>query len=424
MKRSQPSQIHLKSLVLLNISTQNDRKFQLSVVAVHIDEIKATSKERKEPRIVDKLTLCCNNDGMLFDSDTSKQILLFLNLQAKPVCLLSSDGLKEDIKHLYNYLAIQQESESMFTMGKNFTFALSDLNKKQLHGKNFLSAETENLHRLSKIRSDPEGFLRNLDVVRLPQEENTQVGADQSEGPHSCKEKEAMVFYDLETTGLRRDNRFITEICMIATTQDNLLSCQMDELLQNCDKIVLVVDPGSSIDPDAQSITNLTNQTINRSEKLTFNQGAIQAISSFLSRQSQQITINRSEKLTFNQGAIQAISSFLSRQSQQICLLAHNGSAFDFPILRSQTQENVNVTSPLLTCTCADTLLAFRKLSKKNGKKEPNGLMNLYDRCFPHQKQENAHHAESDVIAMMKVTKHMSGVIDLLTKKNFYPDKK
>jgi len=395
MKRSQPSQIHLKSLVLLNISTQNDRKFQLSVVAVHIDEIKATSKERKEPRIVDKLTLCCNNDGMLFDSDTSKQILLFLNLQAKPVCLLSSDGLKEDIKHLYNYLAIQQESESMFTMGKNFTFALSDLNKKQLHGKNFLSAETENLHRLSKIRSDPEGFLRNLDVVRLPQEENTQVGADQSEGPHSCKEKEAMVFYDLETTGLRRDNRFITEICMIATTQDNLLSCQMDELLQNCDKIVLVVDPGSSIDPDAQSITNLTNQTI-----------------------------NRSEKLTFNQGAIQAISSFLSRQSQQICLLAHNGSAFDFPILRSQTQENVNVTSPLLTCTCADTLLAFRKLSKKNGKKEPNGLMNLYDRCFPHQKQENAHHAESDVIAMMKVTKHMSGVIDLLTKKNFYPDKK
>jgi len=49
MKRSQPSQIHLKSLVLLNISTQNDRKFQLSVVAVHIDEIKATSKERKEP---------------------------------------------------------------------------------------------------------------------------------------------------------------------------------------------------------------------------------------------------------------------------------------------------------------------------------------------------------------------------------------
>jgi len=332
---------------------------------------------------------------MLFDSDTSKQILLFLNLQAKPVCLLSSDGLKEDIKHLYNYLAIQQESESMFTMGKNFTFALSDLNKKQLHGKNFLSAETENLHRLSKIRSDPEGFLRNLDVVRLPQEENTQVGADQSEGPHSCKEKEAMVFYDLETTGLRRDNRFITEICMIATTQDNLLSCQMDELLQNCDKIVLVVDPGSSIDPDAQSITNLTNQTI-----------------------------NRSEKLTFNQGAIQAISSFLSRQSQQICLLAHNGSAFDFPILRSQTQENVNVTSPLLTCTCADTLLAFRKLSKKNGKKEPNGLMNLYDRCFPHQKQENAHHAESDVIAMMKVTKHMSGVIDLLTKKNFYPDKK
>ena len=395
MKRSQPSQSRVKSSVLLNVSNQTDKKLQLSVVAVHIDEIKAVSKDGKEPRIVDKLTLCCNNGDMPFDSGTTKQILLFLRLQAKPICLLSSDRLQKDITSLYNYLAVQQDSESMFMMGKNFTVALSALNnKKQVHGKNFRSAEAENLHRLSEIVSHPQEFLRKLAVVGLSQEENTQLGIDQSKGSDGCNRKETMVFFDLETTGFRKDNRFITEICMIATTQDNLLSCQMDELLQNSDKIVLVVDPLSTIDSKAQSITQLTNHNI-----------------------------KRSEKLAFKQEAIRAISSFLSRQSQQICLLAHNGSTFDFPILRSHTKENLSVTSPSLTFTCADTLQAFRQLSKKNGKKESNGLEQLYKRCFPNRTRKNAHHAESDVIAMMEVTKNKSEVIELLKKKNFYSDK-
>lgn len=67
---------------------------------------------------------------------------------------------------------------------------------------------------------------------------------------------------------------------------------------------------------------------------------------------------------TFNEIPLNIIANFLRRLSKPICFVAHNGFAFDYPILRNHI-EFVGTEFPE-DIYCIDSLCAFREIHKKN----------------------------------------------------------
>ena len=107
-----------------------------------------------------------------------------------------------------------------------------------------------------------------------------------------------------------------------------------------------------------------------------------------------------SGKSTFDEGIGKLIVEFIERQAQPACLIAHNGSEFDY-LLLSRKLASVGVSIPEVRC--GDSLKAFRSTQPgRTGKGAPYGLNNLYLRAFG-RSQENTHNAESDAIALMRV---------------------
>ncbi len=67
---------------------------------------------------------------------------------------------------------------------------------------------------------------------------------------------------------------------------------------------------------------------------------------------------NLEDQQLFDDALIRLINDFLSRQNQPICLVAHNGTNFDFPLLKSEiSKTNTKLMQGLF---CADSLEAFR----------------------------------------------------------------
>ena len=76
---------------------------------------------------------------------------------------------------------------------------------------------------------------------------------------------------DPEAAGLPEENRLITELCTISISQRDLEQRNINNVIDNCDKLVLVIDPKHSITATAQAMTHLTQATIMRSEKQPIN---------------------------------------------------------------------------------------------------------------------------------------------------------
>ena len=106
-----------------------------------------------------------------------------------------------------------------------------------------------------------------------------------------------------------------------------------------------------------------------------------------------------SGKTRFDERIGTQITQFLERQAQPACLIAHNGSDYDFLIL-SKKLASVGVTIPDIRC--GDSLKAFRAVNPGRSGRRPYSLPNLYIRSFG-RSQENSHNAESDAIALMRV---------------------
>ncbi|KAM9327152.1 three prime repair exonuclease 2 [Gastrophryne carolinensis] len=189
------------------------------------------------------------------------------------------------------------------------------------------------------------------------------------------------IFLDLEATGLNADRPKITELCLIAVHASSLKDPVVDnsgepQLPRVLDKLCLCVDPGKPLSQKASEITGLTN------ELLTCN-----------------------EKQMFDVNIFNVISDFVSRQAQPVCLVAHNGFFYDFPLIKTELQQQQHDLSSSMLCL--DSLQAFRHLSNHSvdGSGYVKGQLSLPEiyRRFFGREPSFSHFAEGDVLTLIMV---------------------
>lgn len=203
-----------------------------------------------------------------------------------------------------------------------------------------------------------------------------------------------LIFFDLETTGLRKPVE-ITELSMIAVERNHILesSKSIPRLL---DKFTTCVRPSKEIESFASTVTCLSNDTLGKRKGFDIELGII-------------------------------FRSFIMRQPQPVCLVAHNGDNFDFKILVSQLNA-VGVTLSE-SVQASDSLKAFRKQHKEAKNDLNNGvngsnhtgkrkrfscsLTNLYN-TFVGGEFEKAHSAEGDALALLRLVIHKPDVLEYL----------
>lgn len=203
------------------------------------------------------------------------------------------------------------------------------------------------------------------------------------------------IFLDLETTGLRKPVE-ITELCMVAVERSHIVeSTKTKTIPRLIDKLTTCVRPTKEIEPFASSITCLSNEDLEKKKGFDIEHGRI-------------------------------VKSFIMRQPQPVCLVAHNGDQFDFKILVSHL-EAVGITLPE-SVYASDSLKAFRKQHKEqkydtsnNTTAEAGGkrkrfscsLNNLFG-TFVGGEFENAHSAEGDTLALLRLVIHKPDVLGYL----------
>uniref|UniRef100_A0A8D0CC49 exodeoxyribonuclease III n=1 Tax=Salvator merianae TaxID=96440 RepID=A0A8D0CC49_SALMN len=185
---------------------------------------------------------------------------------------------------------------------------------------------------------------------------------------------QTFVFLDVETTGLRRDQPHVSELCLFAVHRFSLQSVLLDlpnipRLPRIIDKLVLCIDPQKPFIPAAEEITGLCNRTL-----------------------------EENCKSGFNKAVVEAVDGFLNRQAGPVCLVAHNGLDFDFPLLRAELQQVGSDLPP--NVGCLDTLLAFKDMEKSAHMRFRLGDL-YYD--FYEEEPAAAHSAEGDVVSLLLV---------------------
>ena len=121
----------------------------------------------------------------------------------------------------------------------------------------------------------------------------------------------------------------------------------------------------------------------------------------------------------FDKNIAQQIRLFLERQQQPICLVAHNGTEVDFPIL-ARNLAAVGCELPRqMNLKCGDSLRAFINLksSKQKHRDGPYRLVTLHREAFGFDPPDE-HNAEGDTIALMKIVIHAGAAMISWFEKN------
>lgn len=198
----------------------------------------------------------------------------------------------------------------------------------------------------------------------------------------------SFIFLDLETTGVRKPVE-ITELSMIAVERVHIMeSCKTKSVPRFVDKFSTCVRPTKPIESYAAMLTWISDEDLERKKEFDIELGQI-------------------------------VKSFILRQPEPACLVAHNGDNFDFDILVSHLQA-VGITLPE-TIHATDSLKAFQRQHKEivgevvNGKRKrfSCSLKNLY-KTFVGGQIENAHSAEADAFALLRLVVHKPDILEYL----------
>jgi len=141
-----------------------------------------------------------------------------------------------------------------------------------------------------------------------------------------------LVFVDLETTGLPSSHHKvrITELCFCSVERDHFLSSR-SQIPRVTNRLNLCLYPGRMIDLKATELTQLDNYNLQKQSR-------------------------------FDENVFKMISSFLNRLQPPVCLIAHNGTKFDFPILKAEIANlGMKLGEDLL---CVDSLSIFKILDE------------------------------------------------------------
>jgi len=188
-------------------------------------------------------------------------------------------------------------------------------------------------------------------------------------------------FLDLETTGLpcqEANLTRITEICIVACSVEHMRTVDKPRVIH---KLSVCVNPKRKISSYACDITGLNN-------------------------------ILLANDNVFDANTSQLIACFLAQLQQPVCLVAHNGMAFDYPILKA------HLTTTVLpdTLLCCDSLHVFRQTQENCTKFSQSAIYNRMFQCDP----PDAHTAEGDVLALMKCAIADKSFIDT-SLRHIYP---
>ncbi|KAI4497867.1 hypothetical protein M0802_006983 [Mischocyttarus mexicanus] len=198
------------------------------------------------------------------------------------------------------------------------------------------------------------------------------------------------IFFDIETTGFIQRNEFpkITEFSFVAVTRDNicLVKNKIPRVLQT---LTVPINPNRLIPHNVETLTDLNNKCL------------------------QSVPL-------FDHKIHNLITSFLDTLMKPICFVAHNGKAFDFPILLFELKcIDKDLPEDIL---CADTLHLFKDYFKKDNNNQEIDISMMKDRMeninlnqkpsnfklitiYEHLLKvppENNHDAQSDCINMLK----------------------
>jgi DNA polymerase III epsilon subunit-like protein len=157
-------------------------------------------------------------------------------------------------------------------------------------------------------------------------------------------EVKTIVYFDLEATGLKDSGKpRICEISFVAvSTQDVLqFGLKMNEdrklseetfLPRIMNKLTLCVYPMALIVPLVSDLTGLDNYNLSGQSKFKKTTGDL-------------------------------INNFLSCLPSPMCLVAHNGNAYDFPLLKAELEKvGIQLNPEIL---CADSLHGIKKIFDK-----------------------------------------------------------
>ena len=165
-------------------------------------------------------------------------------------------------------------------------------------------------------------------------------------------ELRTLVYFDIEATGLKSSGRpRICELTFLAVNTSDVLdlSVKMKEHNMNekyednvfhhqillpriVNKLTLSIYPMATIVPLVSDMTGLDNY-------------------------------NLSGQSNFNKNTSELINNFLSYLPPPVCLVAHNGNAYDFPLLKAEMENaETQLSSEIL---CADSYIGIKKIFEK-----------------------------------------------------------
>ena len=130
-------------------------------------------------------------------------------------------------------------------------------------------------------------------------------------------EIKTLVYFDIEATGLKRSGRpRICEVSLVAVNAQDVLNskkedtqyCEVKFLPRIVNKLTLCIFPMAVIVPLVSDLTGLDNY-------------------------------NLSGQSAFNKNTGELIKNFLSCLPSPVCLVAHNGNAYDFPLLKAELDK-------------------------------------------------------------------------------------
>ena len=169
-------------------------------------------------------------------------------------------------------------------------------------------------------------------------------------------EVKTLVYFDLEATGLKSSGRpRICEISFVAVNIEDVLQlglslsenrnlCEISFLPRIVNKLTLCVYPMAIIVPLVSDLTGLDNY-------------------------------NLSGQSNFTNTTANLLNGFLSHLPSPVCLVAHNGNAYDFPLLKAELEKLDTELNP--GTLCVDSLLGFRELLQKQSKTEQRNQANM-----------------------------------------------
>jgi DNA polymerase III epsilon subunit-like protein len=160
-----------------------------------------------------------------------------------------------------------------------------------------------------------------------------------------------LVYFDLEATGLKSSGRpRISELSFVAidAQEINIMNKKLSEKVKNItchedillletliprvlNKLTICVYPMATIMPEVSSITGLDNYNLTGQDK-------------------------------FDKSTGDLLNAFLSRLPFPVCLVAHNGNAYDFPLLRAELVKAGAEFGPNIFCV--DSYVGIKEIFK------------------------------------------------------------